>query len=236
MVYLTEETLNTERFLSRLLMEVRLISDPGYDANMYLVMSGKSVLVDTGSGLSSEECVDSIAEHIDPGNIDRIILTHRHIDHVGGAKALSEACNATLFASEEEARPLRSGDQVTTAARMFGKNLERLDVESIGYDDIIEIGEDRLKIMHTPGHTKGSICLYEESTKSLLCGDTVFAYGGVGRWDFPSGNLQELVESVKGLTEIHVENLYPGHGPVVHGNALSHIQASYRSLKVYTLV
>jgi glyoxylase-like metal-dependent hydrolase (beta-lactamase superfamily II) len=218
-------------------MEVRLISDPGYDANMYLVMSaGTPVLVDTGSGLSPEECISLIAEHVDPTTIDRIILTHRHIDHVGGAKALSEACDATLFASEEEAQPLRSGDQVTTAARMFGKNLDRLDVEAIGYDDILEIGEDGLRVIHTPGHTKGSICLFEERTKSLLCGDTVFAYGGVGRWDFPSGNLQELVESVKGLTELPIENLYPGHGPVVQGGAHSHIQASHRSLRVYTLV
>ncbi|MCK4455769.1 MAG: MBL fold metallo-hydrolase [Thermoplasmata archaeon] len=217
-------------------MEVRLIADPGYDANMYLVMSGTSILIDTGTGLSPEECVNSLSEFIDPKDIDRIILTHRHIDHVGGAKALSEACDATLYASEDEAPSLRSGDQVTTAARMFGKNLDKLDVESIGYGDVIEIGAEGLRVIHTPGHTKGSICLYEEGTKSLLCGDTVFAYGGVGRWDFPTGNLQELVESVKGLTEIPVENLYPGHGPVVQGNAHKHIQASYRSLKVYTLV
>lgn len=217
-------------------MEVRLIVDPGYDANMYLVMSGTSVLIDTGTGLQSEECVELLSESIDPKDIDRIILTHRHIDHVGGAKALSEACDATLYASEDEAPSLRSGDQATTAARMFGKNLDKLDVESIGYGDAIEIGAEKLRVIHTPGHTKGSICLYEEGTKSLLCGDTVFAYGGVGRWDFPTGNLQELVESVKGLTEIPIENLYPGHGPAVKGNAHKHIQASYRSLKVYRLV
>ncbi|MFQ5910905.1 MAG: MBL fold metallo-hydrolase [Thermoplasmata archaeon] len=217
-------------------MQVQLISDPAYDANIFLVMSEKQILIDTGTGLSPEGCIDSISKCTEVKDIDRIILTHRHIDHVGGAKALSEAYGCTLYASKDELPSLLAGDQVTTAASMFGKELEELDVKVIKYGETIQIGPEWLKIVHTPGHTEGSIALYEESTKSLFSGDTIFAYGGVGRWDFPTGNLDKLVESIEKLSNVPVENLYPGHGPVVQGNAHLHIEASLRSLRVFQLV
>ncbi|MFQ6107184.1 MAG: MBL fold metallo-hydrolase [Thermoplasmata archaeon] len=217
-------------------MQVQHIVDPMYDTNIFLVISETPILVDTGSGLSPKACISSISRFATLTEIDRIILTHRHIDHVGGAKVISEACNATLYASKGEAPSLLAGDQVTTAASMFGKRLEKLDVRALDYDETIDLGSGRLKVIHTPGHTEGSICLYEESTKSLFSGDTVFAHGGVGRWDFPTGDLNELVGSVEKLSEMPVENLYPGHGPVVNGNANLHIQASYRSLRVYKFV
>jgi hydroxyacylglutathione hydrolase len=217
-------------------MEVQLISDPAYDSNMFLVTSEAPILIDTGTGLSPEGCIDSISKFIEVRSIDRIVLTHRHIDHVGGAKSLSEACDAVLYASRDETPSLLSGDQGTTAASMFGKRLEKLDVKAIDYGEDIRIGQEKLSVIHTPGHTKGSICLYEESTKSLFSGDTVFSHGGVGRWDFPTGNLDQLIESVRKLSKISVENLYPGHGPIVRRNAHLHIEASLRSLNVYRLV
>lgn len=217
-------------------MQVRVISDPAYDSNMFLVIAETPILIDTGTGLSSEGCIDMISKFIKIGSIDRIILTHRHIDHVGGAKALSEACDAVLYASRDEAPSLLSGDQRTTAASMFGKRLEKLDVKTINYGENIKIGQEKLNVIHTPGHTAGSICLYEESTKSLFSGDTVFSHGGVGRWDFPTGNLDQLIESIRKLSKIPVESLYPGHGMVVQRNAHLHIEASLRSLNVYKLV
>lgn len=220
----------------RLLMQVQLISDPAYDSNMFLVIAEKPILIDTGTGLSPEGCVDAISRFIEVRTIEKIVLTHRHIDHVGGAKALSEACDAVLYASRDETPSLLSGDQGTTAASMFGKKLEKLDVKTIDYGEDIEIGQEKLNVIHTPGHTVGSICLFEESTKSLFSGDTVFSHGGVGRWDFPTGNLDQLIESIRKLSKIPVENLYPGHGPAVRRNAYLHIEASLRSLNVYKLV
>jgi glyoxylase-like metal-dependent hydrolase (beta-lactamase superfamily II) len=217
-------------------MQVQLIADPAYDSNMFLIASETPILIDTGTGLSPESCIQSISKFIEVRSIDRIVLTHRHIDHVGGAKPLSEACEAVLYASRDETPSLLSGDQGTTAASMFGKRLEKLDVKAIDYGEDIKIGQEKLNVIHTPGHTKGSICLYEESTKSLFSGDTVFSHGGVGRWDFPTGNLDQLIESVRKLSKIPVENLYPGHGPIVQSNAYLHIEASLRSLNVYKLV
>ncbi|MFQ6128444.1 MAG: MBL fold metallo-hydrolase [Thermoplasmata archaeon] len=203
---------------------------------MFLVASEIPILIDTGTALSPEECIGSLSKFVDLTDIERIILTHRHIDHVGGAKALSEVCDAVLYASRDEVPSLLSGDQVTTLASMSTKRMEKLDVEVIEYGEAIEIGQEKLKVIHTPGHTEGSISLYEESTKSLFSGDTVFANGGVGRWDFPTGNLDQLVDSVGKLSKIPVENLYPGHGPIVNGEAQFHIEASFRSLRVYKLI
>lgn len=217
-------------------MQVQLIADPAFDTNMYLVTSEVPILIDTGTGLSPDECIRSLSSFVDVRDIDKIILTHRHIDHVGGAKVLSEACDAVLYASKDEVPSLLSGDQVTTTSSMFIKKMEKLDVEVIEYGETIEIGKDRLKVIHTPGHTEGSISLYEESTNSLFSGDTVFAQGGVGRWDLPTGNLDQLVESIGKLSKIPVENLYPGHGPSVQGEAHFHIEASFRSLKIYKLI
>ena len=233
---LNEETLNTALALLQIPMQVHLISDPSYDANLFLVVSDETILIDTGTGLDPDGCVGALSKILDVKEISRILLTHRHIDHVGGAKAISEACNATLYASVGEAPALLAGDQVTTAANMFGKTLERLDVRSFGYDEMISLGSEELRVLHTPGHTEGSICLYEETSKTLFSGDTVFSHGGVGRWDFPTGNLDQLLVSVENLSNMPIENMYPGHGPGVKGGAHAHIQASYRSLKVFRLV
>ena len=85
-------------------------------------------------------------------------------------------------------------------------------------DDTINLGKIKLKIIHTPGHTKGGICLYDEKTKSLFSGDTIFS-DGIGRTDFFGGDFNELKASVEKILKLKensgIDNLYPGHG--MHG-------------------
>jgi len=83
----------------------------------------------------------------------------------------------------------------------------------------VDLGEYLLKVIHTPGHTSGSMCLLEEEKKYLFSGDTVFK-GSVGRYDLPSGNLEELKKSLIKLCEIKINEVFPGHGESFPGEDL----------------
>jgi len=212
-------------------MKVHFIMGMGFDANIFFVEAEKPILIDAGTGWNTANAVKVIEEEIDPKDIDSIILTHRHIDHVGGAAELSHICHAQLYASVEEAPPLIQGDRATTGSTMFSIPLDKLDVSVLKYDDSVDLGDQRLKIIHTPGHTIGSISLYHEESKSLFSGDTVFADGGVGRWDFETGNYRQLLASIEMLRDMKPKNLYPGHGPCVEGDATEHIETSLKFLR-----
>lgn len=213
-------------------MRIHRIKDQSFDSNIFLVEAKDPVLIDTGTGLSTDRIISKIESILDPKRIDRIYLTHRHVDHTGGAQALSKYCEAQLFASEDEVPSLLEGDQVSTGAWMFYKSMEKLDVKPIQYGEKIDVFDRKLEVLHTPGHTRGSICLYERVSRSLFSGDTVFANGGVGRWDMPTGSFQELLRSIEKLIQLNVVNLYPGHGPVVEGKGQEHIELSYRYLRL----
>jgi len=88
-------------------------------------------------------------------------------------------------------------------------------------------------VIHTPGHSPGSICLYEPGKKWLFSGDTVFAYGSFGRVDLPGGSARELIKSLEMLSRLDVENLYPGHEEVVEGDAKLHIARSLKIAKMF---
>ncbi len=212
-------------------MKVHFIMGMGFDANIYFIEADKPILIDAGTGWNTTGAVKTIEEHIDPKEIDSIILTHRHIDHVGGAEELSKICDAQLYASAEEAAPLISGDRTTTGSTMFSIPLNKLDVAVLKYGDYFDLGNEKLKIVNTPGHTIGSISLYHEGSESLFSGDTVFADGGVGRWDFETGNYRQLVGSIEMLLDMKPKNLYPGHGPYVEKIAAEHIETSLKFLR-----
>jgi len=74
----------------------------------------------------------------------------------------------------------------------------------------VTVGGHILEVIYTPGHSPGSICLYEPESKSLFSGDTIFSDGGIGRTDFPGGSMEELVESIRRI-DMDVLDLYPGH-------------------------
>ncbi|UCD92237.1 MAG: MBL fold metallo-hydrolase [Methanobacteriota archaeon] len=212
-------------------MEVHFIMGEGFDANVFFIEAEKPILIDAGTGWNIAKAVGTIEQHIDPKEIETIVLTHRHIDHVGGAAELSHICQAQLYASIDEAPPLISGDRATTGSMMFNIPLDKLDISILKYDDEVDLGDAKLKIIHTPGHTMGSISLYHEETKSLFSGDTVFADGGVGRWDFETGSYRQLVASIEMLKEMGPKNLYPGHGPYVENEATEHIGTSLKFLR-----
>jgi glyoxylase-like metal-dependent hydrolase (beta-lactamase superfamily II) len=114
---------------------------------------------------------------------------------------------------------LRKGDQVITLAAGFGEKLGPMEVvKGLKEGDKIELGELILEVLHTPGHTAGSICLYDPRQRILFSGDAIFC-DGVGRTDLPTGDATALRNSIEGLLKLDVQNIYPGHGPSVEKNA-----------------
>jgi len=183
--------------------------------------------------------VDDVVAVIDPGLMPDMVLdetrglnytallfinTHCHFDHSGCIPELREKRSGKYLIHEWDAPVVERGMDDFLLASLFGSRPFKLDVSRRLHDgDVIDLGKTKLQVLHTPGHTKGSICLYEPNTKSLFTGDTIFSEG-VGRTDFPGGSDEELRESIERLIKFQKSNgvvkLYPGHGPISDGECI----------------
>ncbi len=183
----------------------------GFESNMYLI--DKEVLVDTGTGLFFPQIRENLINlGIDPKKIKLIVNTHCHFDHVGGDKSFRDLCNAEIAIHENDAQALEEGDNNLTLATMFGKKMKSITVDRrLKERDRIKTSNFCFEVIHTPGHTPGSICLYESKKKILISGDTLFS-DGIGRSDLPGGDSDLLRESLKKLSKLKITYLLPGHG------------------------
>lgn len=214
-------------------MEVHRVVDPSFDVNVYLVLGkDEALLVDSGTGRRSDLVAGEIEAHLQGRPVHHIILTHRHFDHVGGAPELSERYAISPRISVDDAPPLVRGDIGSTGAAFFGGALGPMAVQVVEYGEKLDLGGGTLEVVPTPGHTIGSISLLADDG-SLFTGDTVFPNGGVGRWDFETGNFEQLLTSVKHLNSLSVVNLYAGHGPPVLGEAAEHLAWALGTLEGY---
>jgi glyoxylase-like metal-dependent hydrolase (beta-lactamase superfamily II) len=139
-----------------------------------------------------------------------IVLTHGHFDHLGAARELVGVTGAPLLVHADDAAGITS--TAGTAGGPFGFTATAPEADRELHDgDSIDIGELRLTVMHTPGHTPGSMCLL--SAGHLFSGDTLFA-GSIGRTDFPGGDMAVMRRSIARLAELPDNTrVYPGHGP-----------------------
>ncbi|WP_296861647.1 MBL fold metallo-hydrolase [uncultured Methanobrevibacter sp.] len=191
---------------------------PGYsmDCNCYLI---DDMLVDTGTGFNGEYLISQIEKYgVKKEDISLIVNTHCHFDHIGGNYLFEDA---EIAVHKLDAISMKNKDDLGTSMNAFeNQNNSRVDIELKDGDEV-----GGFKVIHTPGHTRGGICLWDGV--NLISGDTVFSNGGVGRFDI-GGDLNDLRESVFKLTKLDVVNLLPGHGPIVEGNGKDHIKLSYR--------
>jgi len=207
------------------MVEVHKVSGSPFDGNVYLILDEVPVLID--AGMDPEPTIRNIKKLIDPQKIEMIILTHSHHDHSGGVPRLKEVTGARVLIHEEEAGFL--GDDMATVAYLFGRPAPVIEADGILYEgDVLDLGELKLEVMHTPGHSPGGICLYEPRAKVLFSGDTVFPQGNIGRTDLYAGCDADLISSIERLTKLDVEVLYPGHMEIVSGDIGRQIQASLK--------
>ncbi|MBE6500042.1 MAG: MBL fold metallo-hydrolase [Methanobrevibacter thaueri] len=191
-----------------------------FDSNCYLI--NNHILVDTGAGHNKDYLFSKLEENnVKPEDIDLIINTHCHFDHIGGNYFFP---NAKIAVHKLDAISIKNQDSLGTSQNAFtlSQDNSRVDIELEDGDEI-----EGFKIIHTPGHTSGGICLWDG--ENLISGDTIFAGGGVGRVDI-GGDYQDMKNSVEKLTKLDVKNIYCGHGPCVEGNGKEHIKMSYSFL------
>lgn len=211
---------------------IHFVEGRDLDSNMYLILDSNSdiTLIDTGHDENRRYLFDYIDKiGCNPNNIKNVILTHVHVDHSGGLAWLVKKYAPTVCVCEIEAYAIEEGDLEITLAGMMRGYLDAVHVDrQLKDEEIFTFGDHEFEIHVTPGHTKGSICLFDRQNKILISGDTVFADGNFGRVDFPSGSAEQLQASLDYLATLDVEVLLPGHMNVVLHDGAKHIKASAR--------
>ncbi|MCC3717566.1 MBL fold metallo-hydrolase [Rouxiella badensis] len=147
--------------------------------------------------------------------LTQVLLTHGHLDHVGAAAELAAYYQVPIVGPHKEDQFLLAG--LPEQSRMFG--LEHCDALTpdvwLEEGDVVKVGEEKLTVLECPGHTPGHIVFINQAAKFAVSGDVIFK-GGVGRSDFPRGNHEDLINSIKTkLLPLGDDIVFlPGHGPM----------------------
>ncbi len=164
----------------------------GFTSNAYLVSGERTVLVDTGADF---DAVAAVEERTD--ELDAVVLTHTHPDHVGNVPAVR--------------------DRFDVATWGFDEGADAVDRE-IADGERVQIGDHEYEALHTPGHAADHLCLHSAAAGVLFAGDLVFQGGSFGRTDLPGADRTALVESIDRVLSAVADDLrvlYAGHGPAV---------------------
>jgi len=194
-------------------MKIIVIPVTPYEQNCSLIIceeTQKAAIVDPGGDV--EHILAIVKQHA--VTVDKVLLTHGHLDHVGGTEAVAKTLNVPIIGPEKE--DLFWMEQLEAQSQRFGFPLHTsfMPTAWLEENEIVEVGNIKLKVLHIPGHTPGHVALLDEKTQQVIVGDILFN-GGIGRSDFPRGNQFELVKGIKKklLTLAPETIVYPGHGP-----------------------
>lgn len=168
----------------------------------------EAMVIDPGDEI--ERVLETVRRH--GLTVKTIVVTHGHIDHVGGANKLKKVTGAPILMNQNDAALLK---MLGIQAAWIGVRVpDAVNIDSpIADADKIKVGGHEATVLHTPGHTEGSVCLYFEPEKKLIAGDTLFA-GSIGRTDLPGGSHEKIMRSLdRTVMALPDETLVvPGHG------------------------
>ncbi len=227
--------------MKELLSGITWLLGQGLDCNVFIIESeGESLMIDSGLGGrmtqsfgGQKKSTDILENAIINKKIKKILLTHGHIDHVGGIMDLQSKLELEVITSEIEAQHLKIGDSAYIEPFMGSKCSSINISQEVFEGDFLDIGNFSFKVFHTPGHTHGSISLWDGKNQILISGDTVFPQGSFGRTDLYTGNSKDLVESLKRLSELDIKILLPGHmPPVISASPINSIKKSFENARM----
>ena len=186
---------------------IELLGGMEPDCNVYLVDG--ELLIDAGTGVHFAEIKGQIEAICDPHNIRLLVNTHYHFDHTGANKKFRDWLKLAVAIHTSDKKAVEAGQ---TLAELFGHRARIMTIDrTLRVGNIVKTKNFNFEVMPTPGHTPGSICLYEKEKRILISGDTLFE-NNVGRTDLPGGDHGDLVESLNRLSKLNIEYLLPGHG------------------------
>jgi glyoxylase-like metal-dependent hydrolase (beta-lactamase superfamily II) len=181
-----------------------------FTSNAFLVSGDRTVLVDTGANF---DAVSHVRDDVD--DLDAVILTHTHEDHVGNVDAVRDAFDVETW----------------------GFDTDRPWVDNpIADEETVRLGDDEYVALHTPGHKDDHLCFYADSAGVLFAGDLVFQNGSFGRTDLAEGDRDKLVESIDrvlGTVDESLSEMHVGHGPSVIDRPYDDIELASRAARMY---
>ncbi|WBY63452.1 MBL fold metallo-hydrolase [Thermocaproicibacter melissae] len=189
-------------------MQITKISGGPLPTNCYLLKddeTGKSAVIDPG--FESEELSELVRKD---GNVEAILLTHGHFDHISGVRKIWEETNAKIYLPTDEQLFVTDGS-LNLAGMFFGESVPPFHVDvPLSDGQTVNVGKLEVKVLMTPGHTAGSCCFLVED--AIFSGDTLMKLS-CGRTDFPTGNYSQLLNSLHRLGELPGDyRVFPGHG------------------------
>lgn len=191
-------------------MPVKCLTVGPMMANCYIVWceETKDALIIDPGGDGSRILAEIKKEALD---VKYIVNTHGHIDHIAANKDVKEVTGAKLLIHPDDA-PLLANPDLNLSLYMGSPYRSPKADMLISEGEEIAVGNLRLEVLHTPGHTRGGVCLKTE--EAIFTGDTLFA-GSIGRTDFPGGSFKQLIDSITNKILPCDDNcvVYPGHGP-----------------------
>lgn len=192
-------------------MELLVFNCGPLQNNTYLLIDGQtSILFD-----APMESFNKISEFLDKRNLslNAIILTHSHFDHIIDLSKFENKYQPIIFVHpKDEYRIANPNEHIPLELNIKIQAIEQ--TEPLNDNQIIEFENIRLKILHTPGHTEGSICIEILGERKIITGDTLFSLS-IGRTDFPGGNYEQIINSIKNKLLVYDDDyiIFPGHGP-----------------------
>lgn len=191
-------------------MKITAIPGGMLPTNCYLLSdeaTGKTAVIDPG--FDSPELENAI-QSIGAGNVSAILLTHGHFDHILGVNKIKSLTNAPVYLHSDDAL-FPSDNSLNLVDLFLSSKLEPFTVDvALNDGDTIDVGNLKIKVIHTPGHTAGGCCYCVEDT--IFTGDTLMKCSA-GRTDFATGSYSQILSSLEKLKNLKGDyHLYPGHG------------------------
>lgn len=215
-----------------------------FDCHIYLIDGGGELaLVDSGAGVDVDLVLSNIEKHgFKPERIEKVIITHHHVDHSGGCKRIKDITSARLYIHQDGAEFVEEGNEekmglaVAKKSGLYppGYTFTPFKVDCMIEDSqVIPVGKLKLKAFHIAGHSRDSTCFYMDdgSCRMLFSGDVVLFDGKIGLLNRPGSSLETYRQNFPKLACLDIDALLPGHGVFVIKGGRQHIEKAFLALE-----